>query len=1224
MDSRPPKQIKVVQCNLNRSSKCQKELVRNCQEAGIDFAMIQEPYVGNKGRVTATSGTTVLQHQVAGDVRSAILVFNQNLNPIMQTKYSDSDITVADIKLGGQNFRFSSIYNPPRNDISSILNTLSLASLDVNRMIIGGDVNSNHNTWALTDKTDYNGEKIVSFCIEEGFDVLNNGNTPTFETIRGEELLKSVIDVTFASDAASDAVTDWRVDRKFLLTGDHNAIRFNIIIDGDKEPNQSKSTFKYRSEKADWLKFYKICAKGLTASNVDVRLVESTQTIQDLDTFIGHITSIIQTACMKSMPLRMRRKKICPWWTAELEKLKSDVKRQKNRLSNAICRPDPSAVLALKESKERYAQLIHDTSIESWKKYCGRQGRDDTWSNVYRLLKDTPQQLPPQTLKIGDTLTTDAKTTAEALLNHFYPEDNPSKDTPDQSVVRQHIESYVPDPDVDDDVAFTTDEVIEVFESMNPKKAPGHDHITADIALHFAIANTELITKLYNKCHSLGLFPTQWKSATVIIIPKPGKKDRQDLKSYRPIGLLPVFGKGLESLIKRRLTWDFHHNNLLSRRQFGFTEQTSTSDAIRSAVVSITSAKESGDQVVAVSLDIAAAFDNAWWPALLNGLIKRGVKSNTYRLISHYLVDRKVCTQYADVKSSKQMTKGCVQGSVCGPTFWNVVLDDVFNVELPAGCEIQAFADDVILIGHNTDVETLKLNVEEALSRIVDWGKSVKLNFGSEKTQTIAFTRKARQLNIEMNGQLITITKEIKLLGVIIDEDLKFTRHVIHAIEKAQRIYKSLVKIARPTWGVKSEIIRTIYSQAIEPGLTYACNIWSKALKYKYIRKKLKSFQRPFAVRIARGFKTLSLTSALALADIIPIDLKIKELSAIEDVKLTGTTEHLPTDVQYQGRVDFRNLSHPADRIRVLHVNVETADHAIALESTHGLSIYTDGSKLDGKVGCGFQVVENGVHTVKQKHKLGDECSVFQAELIAIDKGLTYVSGRRTQEVIIFSDSKSSLLALKNRSSVNPIVHNIHDKLAHLTGKGVAWAFVWTRAHVGIPGNEAADVLAKEATVKRSGPIFADFPLTYAKHNIREDVIREWNQRYTQSTTGSVTRAFLPSIYHSRQMRKLSNPTFEMTQILTGHAFNMSYLHRFKIKETNVCPCDSSTEQTISHLLYYCPKYLHSRTRLDRICTSKSVDYRTFTDILRFKNLFTEYQIYVREIIGSLKVLNGL
>src|SRR6202042_2813119 len=99
--------------------------------------------------------------------------------------------------------------------------------------------------------------------------------------------------------------------------------------------------------------------------------------------------------------------------------------------------------------------------------------------------------------------------------------------------------------------------------------------------------------------------------------------------------------------------------------------------------------------------------------------------------------------------------------------------------------------------------------------------------------------------------------------------------------------------------------------------------------------------------------------------------------------------EHLPTDVQYQGRVDFRNLSHPADRIRVLHVNVETAENAIALESTHGLSIYTDGSKLDGKVGCGFQVVENGVHTVKQKHKLGDECSVFQAELIAIDKGLT-------------------------------------------------------------------------------------------------------------------------------------------------------------------------------------------------------------------------------------------
>ena len=43
----------------------------------------------------------------------------------------------------------------------------------------------------------------------------------------------------------------------------------------------------------------------------------------------------------------------------------------------------------------------------------------------------------------------------------------------------------------------------------------------------------------------------------------------------------------------------------------------------------------------------------------------------------------------------ENMTIGCVQGSVCGPNFWNIVLDDIFEEILPNGCHLQAFADDI-------------------------------------------------------------------------------------------------------------------------------------------------------------------------------------------------------------------------------------------------------------------------------------------------------------------------------------------------------------------------------------------------------------------------------------------------------------------------------------------------------------------------------------------------
>ena len=110
------------------------------------------------------------------------------------------------------------------------------------------------------------------------------------------------------------------------------------------------------------------------------------------------------------------------------------------------------------------------------------------------------------------------------------------------------------------------------------------------------------------------------------------------------------------------------------------------------------SAKSRGEHVVMVSLDIKSAFDNAWWPVILNELRQRGVKTNTYRLVRHYLTQRQVSLNYAGEKVSKNRINGCVQGSVCGPLFCNIILDNAFKIILPQGCSIQAFAYDVLLV----------------------------------------------------------------------------------------------------------------------------------------------------------------------------------------------------------------------------------------------------------------------------------------------------------------------------------------------------------------------------------------------------------------------------------------------------------------------------------------------------------------------------------------------
>ena len=51
----------------------------------------------------------------------------------------------------------------------------------------------------------------------------------------------------------------------------------------------------------------------------------------------------------------------------------------------------------------------------------------------------------------------------------------------------------------------------------------------------------------FSFCIESGIFPTEWKMANVVPIHK--RDDKQNVKNYRPVSLLPIFGKIFERLI---------------------------------------------------------------------------------------------------------------------------------------------------------------------------------------------------------------------------------------------------------------------------------------------------------------------------------------------------------------------------------------------------------------------------------------------------------------------------------------------------------------------------------------------------------------------------------------------------------------------------------------------------------------------------------------------------
>ena len=1224
--------INIIQANLDRSNKTQHEFMQYFISRQCDVALISEPYTGNTGVIKSTAGIITYQNLTRDRVKAAIVIRAGLGATIGVSEHSTSNLVI--IQLITKNFKiyFISVYIEPKDDTDSTLNKLEhfVKTHPHARIIIGGDFNGWHQSWGSA-RVNKRGKDLMRFITANDLTIGNTGTVPTFETITHGTHRTSIIDISLFTDNIANCIMNWKVNLDICPTSQHNGIEYKIELNNRNKilSRKKQSTYKYNTKNADWNKFKlelnkKIIKQNLNATDID-KLDQS-----QIEDYITDITIAIQKTCNITLRPKINNYVTIPWWTSELEKLKlnmiklhhriHDLKKGKKQLDNILKERE--------EMRLKYIEAIKSESTKNFREFCSAQGKENVWSLTNRLLKNGPPPIPPISLRKPDgTHTVSSVDTASTLLNKFYPDDTEHNDSESQIQLRRH--ATIP-PDTENDKLFTLNEIINNLKNMNANKAPGPDHLTADICLKFTLEFPNIILDVFNRCFTLGYFPEQWKVAKVVALPKSNKNNYIDISGYRPIGLINIFGKLLEKTIAQRLTHHIQINNFNNALQFGFKKQTSTIDALKTAITKIKNAKQNKEQVIAISLDIQAAFDNAWWPVLFKRLKTMRCPRNLYILIRSYMQQRKVYLDYADVTTSKEMTRGCIQGSVLGPLFWNIILDDLFDVPLPIGSHLQAFADDILLIVHDKNIYNLEITANNFLNKIVQWGEKVKLEFGPDKTHVIPFTNKAKNIKIRINYKTIEHTKQIKFLGIIIDQNLKFIHHTKYITQKAHAIYRSICRFVRPTWGLCSENIKIIYEHVIEPIVTYAAGVWGDATKYKTVCDILKSMQRMFAIRIIRGFRTVSASAAIALASLIPLHLKIQEVLKIDSVKYNLVYENLPQDIKLEKPIPISNLLHPADRISITIHKATTTIEINSLELHNYTRIFTDGSKLsDDRVGAAFVAYSpNGSHCIKKYH-LHSSCSVFQAELYAINKAIEWAIKKHMNVISILTDSLSGLEAINDFENTNPQIASIHSKIHKLNIVG-SITFVWVKSHVGIDGNEAADAAAKSAAASDSvySYDYTNFPISYVKRDIKQNILTKANDEYVTAKTGQHTKTLLPStesiqLLNSKIKMLPVTSLFHLTQYLTGHGFHLEYLNRFKIKNSNLCPCHNITSQTLQHLLQDCTRYEALRIKHKVLCNMSEIDTPfNITSLLNNDTCFKSFVQLISNIIQTLKEFN--
>ena len=322
---------------------------------------------------------------------------------------------------------------------------------------------------------------------------------------------------------------------------------------------------------------------------------------------------------------------------------------------------------------------------------------------------------------------------------------------------------------------ITTAEIISVISSLS-NSAAGYDEILASIMKQLIVYYVQPLTFLINKLIAQGKFPNELKLAMVLPIYK--NEDKQMIQNYRPISVLPFFSQIFEKIISLYITDFIEDNGLFYCNQLVFLKSHGTNHAIISLVEKVSKALDTRKFVIVVFLDLRKAFDTVNHGILIN---KLGIRGNILNWLKSYLSNRTQYVHYNGYDSdNKTVTHGVPQGSILGLLLFILYIND-FSRSSDLLFSI-LFTDDTSVFIEGTNYDKVIDIVNKELELITILLGANKLTVNNKKTHYMMFhrTRIKYTREITINCKNVAYTKNTTFLGVIIDNKLTWSDHIIH------------------------------------------------------------------------------------------------------------------------------------------------------------------------------------------------------------------------------------------------------------------------------------------------------------------------------------------------------------------------------------------------------------------------------------------------------------
>ena len=1146
--------MKCCIINLNRSPTAASELKRRAYD--IDF--ITEPPAGPKGTHSLFSrGKTV--HSGTGTPRAA-LRYSANLKAWPVPAYTKRDIATVAFLYRGKVTYLASYY--AHKDVplrgSELEKLVQYCCRNKIPLLLGGDFNAKSRTWG-SKITDARGLDLEDLMSEYGLLSENKGSVPTFSGAPGE----SVIDILFTNTHYVGYISSWMVDVTPSCS-DHRYVTFAI---GDTEIIQTESR---NLKKGNW-DLFRSSFRVPTISDVDLTTPEGID--RAADELEAEITAALDVACRKRR-VTVRAKDTQPWWTPELEECRGRMMRlwAIHRASRTSLRKRVMYKNALNE----YRWRLRNSKTDTFREKTSGLNTPKEISDMLKSMDARPAKVIGLLSGTDGTTAGTAEESLQILMRTHFPECEPLSDV-----------DLIPAPQVLiplGDAEFITQRMVgEAIQSFGPNKAAGPDEFKPRILQELPEEAIGVLTRIYKSCIIYGYVPKAWGKMRVAFIPKPGKDSYETPKSYRPITLSNFILKALERVVQ----WELSDRIGQLESQHAYTAGLSCDTALSVVADEIESSIYRGQYTLAVSLDCTGAFDNIRFASADRAMAKAGVEDNIRRWYVYLLNNRRVTADVQGAKSTVRPTRGSPQGGVLSPLIWNLIMDELLTQFRDRTVKAVGYADDVMLLVSGPCIETLRTHMEGALEKVLTWGDENGLTFNPSKTQCVLFrngTNCLKMKPLKMRGTTLELEKSLKYLGVTFTQRLFWTKHVAQQLIKCRKILHMARKMVGKTWGLTPSKILWIYTAIVRPTLSYGCLIWAHKIP-KTLVDSLRRLQRMCIKLMMPCLRSTPTAGLEVMLGIKPLELHLLG----EALKARVRTKRYVID-NWDGTARGRRTPHRSTLDKLLKRVPESKKQVDWIDRTREwhfspnreieketIAIYTDGSHENGRTGAGLCFCKGDEVVHEDMVYLGNQTSVFQAEISAIYMALLYITTHKeklsSETAVIHTDSQASVMALGNSVIRSLLVYNTVQMMKE--AQMVCPIDIrWIKGHADNTGNEVADALAKAGAAGKGGAVKVPLPTYAVRDGIDRLISNRWQKQWDERKDCAHSKMMMPHTPMGegkrKQYMKYDKQTLaKLAQWFTGHCLLGRHMSHWKDISSFCRLCAKGYESPI-HLLEEC------------------------------------------------------